>query len=464
MSKNDLFDTIAAIATPPGGGGIGIVRISGSATASILDRVFFLSKEQSPPANWQSHHLYYGQVKNPQNGQLLDEALAVLMRAPHSYTAEDVGELQCHGGPVSLAAVLSAVLACGARMAQPGEFTMRAFLNGRVDLAQAEAVLDLIEAKTPQAAKQAAGQLSGTLSRRLADLGNKILEMLAIIAAATDFPEDVENLSASEALERIIAFENEVACLLAGAHAGRIYREGLSVVLLGAPNVGKSSLMNALLEEDRVIVTQIPGTTRDVIEEYLDIEGIPVLLSDTAGLRESANEVEAIGIGKSLSKAQEAALLLLVIDASAPLTEDVRQMLDAYAKQRALILLNKCDLADPAFLLESLSKDYPGVPLVTLSAKTKKGLDDLRFGIVQKAFGQAMGQREGTINNLRHQEALLLAAQHLQEARQSIEEGFPVDLASVDLQAVWQALGEISGQTAAQDVIDKIFADFCLGK
>jgi len=464
MSKKDLFDTIAAIATPPGLGGIGIVRISGSAAASILDRLFFLPKDHSPPSHWESHHLYYGQVRNPQNGQLIDEALAVLMRAPHSYTAEDVGELQCHGGSVSLAAVMSAVLVCGARLASPGEFTMRAFLNGRLDLAQAEAVLDLIEAKTPQAATQAAGQLSGTLSRKLMDLGDKILEMLTIIAAATDFPEDVENLSAQEALGSITAFEKEVAALLAGAHAGRIYREGLSVVLLGAPNAGKSSIMNALLQEDRVIVTHIPGTTRDVIEEYLDIEGIPVLLSDTAGLRESDNEVESIGIAKSISKAQEAGILLLIIDATDPLSEDVRQMLDVYAGERALILLNKCDIADPFPLLECLSKEYPGMPLVTLSAKTGKGLDDLRSAIVQKAFGSATGQREGTINNLRHQEALMLAAEHLGEARKAIEHGFPVDLVSVDLQAAWQALGEISGQTAAQDVIDKIFADFCLGK
>lgn len=464
MSKNNFFDTIAAIATPPGSGGVGIVRISGSATVSILDRLFFLQKEQSSPANWQSHHLYYGQVRDPQSGQLIDEALAVLMRAPHSYTAEDVGELQCHGGPVLLSAVLSAVLACGARLARPGEFTMRAFLNGRLDLAQAEAVLDLIEAKTLQAASQAAGQLSGTLSRQLLNLGDKILEMLAIIAAATDFPEDVENLSVPEAMASIASLEKEVAALLSGAHAGRIYREGLSVVLLGAPNAGKSSIMNALLREDRVIVTQIPGTTRDVIEEYLDIEGIPVLLSDTAGLRQSVNEAESIGIGKSISKAQAAGLLLLVIDATAPLRGDVKALLDTYAGERALILLNKCDIADPAFLLESLSKDYPGVNLIVLSAKTGEGLDDLRSAIVQKAFDGAAGQREGAINNLRHQEALMLAAEHLQDARKALEQGFPVDLASIDLQAAWQALGEISGQTTAQDVIDKIFANFCLGK
>jgi len=464
MSKNDLSDTIAAIATPPGLGGIGIVRISGPAAASILDRVFFLSQTQEPVLSWESHHLYYGQVYHPQNGKLIDEALAVLMRAPHSYTAEDVAEVQCHGGPVCLAEVLAAVLASGARLAGPGEFTMRAFLNGRLDLAQAEAVLDLIEAKTPQSATLAAGQLSGTLSRKIIDLGDKTLDLLAEIAAAMDFPEDVDNLASQEALERISYLEDEVAHLLAGAHAGRIYREGLSIVLLGAPNAGKSSLMNALLKEDRVIVTHVPGTTRDVIEEYLDIEGIPVLLSDTAGLRESTNEVESIGIGKSISKAKEAGILLLVIDASSSLQEEVVQMLDSYANNRALILLNKCDIADPTPLIERLEKDYPGVSLVILSAKTRKGLSDLRTAIVQKALGGAMGQREGTINNLRHQEALYLAANYLQEARKTIEQGLPLDMASVDLQAAWQALGEISGQTTAQDVIDKIFANFCLGK
>jgi tRNA modification GTPase len=452
-----LDDTIAAIATPIGSGGIGIVRISGRKALSIASKICV-------PKEYKPRYMTYGRIYRADK-TLIDEALIVYMPGPHSYTGEDVVELQCHGGAQSPAQVLTAVIEFGARLAKPGEFTLRAFLNGRIDLTQAEAIDDLIQAQTPQAASILAQQVSGRLSQELTPIEDELLDLLAYIEVGVDFPDDEDTLSAEQVEEKIKEIICKIDSLLAGAEEGRIIKEGINVCLLGAANVGKSSLLNALLSEERAIVTHIAGTTRDVIEEYLNLGGIPILLSDTAGIREAIDEAETIGINKTKQKAASAQLILLVLDCSRPISEEERKLIDYYVDKKTIILLNKSDIGSDKDIVQYLNNNYPQVTHISVSAKMRTGLDELEQAIKNLVFaGKISGQRAGLINNIRHQEALLSAKDFLEQAIESLRLGYPVDMVAIDLQSAWQSFGEISGKTAGEEVITRIFSKFCLGK
>lgn len=462
VKANLLADTIAAIATPMGAGGIGIVRISGPEAFAVLEAVFSpygcASAEGLAP-----RALVLGRLQHP-DGSAIDEILAVRFPAPASYTAEDVAELHCHGGSTVLREALHACLAAGARLAEPGEFTLRAFLNGRLDLSQAEAVQDIIQAKTKPALALAEAQLGGALGRALQPLEETLLDLLARLGAAADFPEEIEAIQPAALLQSLQELDAAAAALLAGAEQGRIYREGLAVVLFGPANAGKSSLLNALLGEERAIVTAAAGTTRDVIEESLNLSGLPLVLRDTAGLREAKDEAEAIGIGKGQQAAAAAALLLLVSAADAPLDADqLAAFLAEHAKQKILLVCNKSDQSNAAAYARQLRAQANGLPLLLLSAKTGEGLPALRQALLDLALD---GQAEPTtpLGNVRHQEALLRMREHLHAAIETLKAGLPQDLAAVDLEEAWQALGEISGKTAGESVLDAIFSTFCLGK
>ena len=462
-------DTIAAIATPLGPGGIGIIRISGVLAPQILDTLFMPYQDGE---SWQSHRLYAGRVVEPKSGAVLDEALAVLMRAPHSYTREQVAELHCHGGPAVLPAVLAACIAAGARLAERGEFTLRAFLNGALSLDEAEAVADLIGAKTAAAAQMAARQLQGALNLRLAPLEQELLAILAHLTVGVDFPEDADAPVAEDLLPRLAGLRQQIAALLAGAEAGRIYREGYQVVLAGATNVGKSSLLNRLLQTERAIVTAEAGTTRDLIEEAINVEGLPLLLTDTAGLRDmdGLTEAEAQGIKRSHAALAAAQLVLIVTDATLGLDETARALLaeSADGQWPPLLVLNKADLLNEQEL-EARRAEYkeqcPESTMAVVSAKTGSGIAELLAQIKDLALaGFAETGREPLINNIRHQQALLRADTCLAEAAQTLTEGLPPDMATIDLENAYAALGEISGKTAGEEVLANIFAKFCVGK
>lgn len=461
VKANLLADTIAAIATPMGAGGIGIVRVSGPAAFAVLEAVF--SPYGGGPAKVLApRSLVLGRLRHP-DGSIIDEILAVRFPAPASYTAEDVAELQCHGGSTVLREALHACLAAGARLAQPGEFTLRAFLNGRLDLSQAEAVQDIIQAKTKPALDLAEAQLAGALARALQPLEETLLDLLARLGAAADFPEEIEAIQPAALLQSLQKLDADAAALLVGAEQGRIYREGLAVVLFGPANAGKSSLLNALLGEERAIVTAAAGTTRDVIEESLNLSGLPLVLRDTAGLREAKDEAEAIGIGRGQQAAAAAEILLLVSAADAPLDADqLTTFLAEHAKQKILLVCNKADQSNAAYA-QQLRMQANGLPLLLLSAKTGAGLPALRQALLDLALD---GQAEPTtpLANARHQEALLRMREYLHAAIEALEAGLPQDLAAVDLEDAWQALGEISGKTAGESVLDAIFSTFCLGK
>ena len=460
-------DTIAAIATPVGVGGVGIIRISGAKAPDILSALF---KPYQAGAGWQSHRLYVGQVIEPQSGLLLDEALAVLMRAPHSYTKEQVAELHCHGGPAVLSQVLTACLAAGARLAQRGEFTARAFLNGALSLDEAEAVADLVSAKTAKAAQMAARQLQGALSSRVALLEQEVLTILASVTVGVDFPEDADAPGAGELLPSLAALRQKIANLLAGAEAGRIYREGLATVLAGASNVGKSSLLNRLLQTERAIVTPEAGTTRDVIEEALNVEGLPLLLFDTAGLRETAalTEAETQGIERSRAALAAAELVLIVTDGRQGLDATARKLLNDSTPQNYLLLLNKADLLnrqETEACLTEYEEYCPAQDIAVISAKSGAGIEDLLIKIKHKALaGLTEAGREPLLNNIRHQQALLRADRALADAEAALMSGFPPDMAAIDMENACAALGEISGKTVSEEVLANIFANFCLGK
>jgi len=418
---------------------------------------------------------------------VLDQALAVLMIAPHSYTREHVAELHCHGGPAVLAQVLAASVAAGARLATRGEFTLRAFLNGALSLDEAEAVADLVSAKTSAAAQLAARGLQGALSSRLEPVEQELLALLAELTVAVDFPDDADLEPPQALIKRIEAVRAHTADLLAGAEAGRIYREGFSAVLAGTSNVGKSSLLNCLLQTERAIVTASPGATRDIIEESLNLDGLPLILRDTAGLRraQTMDEAEELGMERSRAALKTARLLLIVIDATRGLDDMADALLppppgadgrreistDPQTGESAtpfLLLVNKCDLISEdklAALRESLRARVDDGDIVAVSAKTGAGLDTLKAKIKEKALlTSAESGREPLLANIRHQQALLRAQASLDEARQTLTDGLPPDMAAIDLENAYAALGEISGKTVSEEVLAKIFAEFCLGK
>lgn len=457
-------DTISAIATAVGEGGIGIVRVSGKLALAIADKLF-VSKAGKQISSVLSHKVVYGDIVNPETKTKVDEALVLVMRAPHSYTCEDVVEFHCHGGPVPLRQVLALTLAAGARLAEPGEFTKRAFLNGRLDLSQAEAVIDIIRSKTDVSLKAAMGNLGGQLSERVKTIRHSILRMIAQLEAAIDFPEeDIEAAAAADVAALIDEVDSQFTELLSTAQTGRILREGLATVIIGKPNVGKSSLLNALLREKRAIVTDIPGTTRDIIEEYVNIRGIPLKIIDTAGIRETADVVEKIGVERSRELVDQADLILVLLDASVPLTTEDKTVLAMLADKEAVVLLNKSDL--PAQLeAEEVEKYTNGRQVLRISVTQGQGLDELEELIVERVYSGEVKQGEAAfVSNVRQADILRQAQQRLAEASATIEAGMPTDCIVVDLRAAWEKLGEITGDTVGEDIIDQIFTQFCIGK
>jgi tRNA modification GTPase len=453
-------DTIAAIATPLGHGGVGIVRLSGARCSAIADAVFV---GRRPARQWRTHHFYRGRVVDAA-GAAIDDALAVLMRAPRSYTGEDVVELHCHGSPVTLRRVLARVLSGGARAAEPGEFTKRAFLNGRLDLAQAEAVIDLVRARTGSAAQLAVQQLSGDLSAHLGDLRAQLIGLKALLEAQIDFSEEDFEVAPAELLATLDGCRTNVEILVETYRCGKIMRDGVRVAIIGKPNVGKSSLLNALLGEARAIVTPIAGTTRDTIEEVADFDGIPVVLTDTAGLRqmEHADPVERMGMERTTGKIAEAHLVLPVLDASAAFDAEDEAVLEAARGLPQVLVLNKIDLAVPVLDIEALAN---GTLAVRVSATQRIGLTELRHAVVAAVTGGlAMESHGPVLTNVRHHAALTQAAESLRLARESICERRPADLVAVDVQDAIDHIGAVTGVVTSEDVLDRIFSEFCIGK
>ncbi len=451
-------DTITAIATPVGEGGVGIIRLSGDEALPILRRIF---RPQHGGDKYRPQLLRYGQVVAT-DGSIEDEALAVYFRAPHSYTREDVVEVHCHGGALPLRRTLELALEQGARLAEPGEFTMRAFINGRIDLAQAEATLDLIQAKTRTGLELALQQLGGRLSQDIRGLRQALLRPLAYLTAMIDFPED--HLPEEEVLQPLRGARELAEELLQHADQGIIYRYGARAVLLGRPNAGKSSLLNALLRVERAIVTPIAGTTRDTLEETANLGGVPVVLIDTAGITESSDPVERIGVERSRRALATADIALLVLDGSAPLTDEDRLITALTYGTPTIVIFNKCDLPqqlDAAAVLAS----HPTLRAeVTTAATTGHGLVELGATVAQVLLGPVTLTGTTLVTNPRHRDALARAVDGVNTAIKGLEQGLPWDLAAIDMTEAVQALGEITGETVSEDLLAEIFSRFCIGK
>lgn len=440
-------DTISAISTPPGEGGIGIVRLSGARSREIAKKIF--------TGKLRHRHLAYGRVINPDSGDILDEALVALMLAPNTYTREDMVEINCHGGPLVLQSILELVLKMGARLAMPGEFTLRAFLNGRIDLSQAEAVIDIIKARTGASLKIAISGLEGNLSKEIKTLRNDLMESLAYLTAIIDFPEDeIEQRDIGPHLERVLKRIRE---LISGAGAGIIYREGLKTAIVGRPNAGKSSLLNRLLRSDRAIVTPIPGTTRDTLEEAANIRGLPLVLIDTAGITHSHNTIESLGIERTHKAISQADLVLWVTDASESLQSQDYEIMALLDGKKVLTVVNKIDL--PVQI--NLSK-IKGV-YACICALTGQGLDELEEKIINIIPGIRTSEK-ALVSHTRHKDALARAEASLSHALAGLKQGTPEDMVALDVSEAIDTLGEITGETVREDLLDAIFRNFCIGK
>jgi len=455
-----LSDTISAIATPIGGeGGIGVVRISGPSSLNIIKTIFRPSLE----GDFSSYKLRHGWVVD--NLYSLDEALVSYMAAPKSYTGEDVIEISCHGGPAVLKQVLALTIKVGARLAERGEFTKRAFLNGRLDLAQAEAVINLVKAKTREGSLLAASQLKGSLSSKINSTRDGLLKLLAEIEASVDFPDEVDDIKAAELISVLNKSIVDINGLLDTADAGIIYRDGISIAIIGKPNVGKSSLLNALLREDRAIVTDEPGTTRDTIEETLNIKGIPARVIDTAGIRHSTSMIEKIGVDRALTALNKADLVLLVVDISQKLSAEDTRLFDASRNSKVIIALNKSDR--PHILtIDSFKKDM-GIlsPVIKLSALTGNGIPELESAIYDSVIdNKVVAESTDIMINLRHKQCLIRAKENIVKAAGSVNSSIQPDLVSIDIRDAVSALGEVTGEAVSDEIIDRIFEEFCVGK
>lgn len=459
MHDIDGTDTIVSLATPPGRGGIAIVRMSGPRSLEIASRLF---SKNIPDG--QTHRLYYGHIIDPLSGEAVDEVMVGVMHAPRSYTRQDVVEINCHGGPVQAGRVLSLAIGGGARPAEPGEFTKRAFLNGRIDLSQAEAVLDVIEARSAEAGRLAMGQLSGRLSGRISALRRRLVETCSEVEAHIDFPEDeIEPASLRRMEEAMRSVASEIEKMKATFESGRLFREGLRTAIVGRPNVGKSSLLNALLQEERAIVTEMPGTTRDVIEDFIAIKGLPLRIMDTAGIRESHDMVEQEGVRRSLMALDAADLVLAVFDAGQPLHDEDRLVLERIEGKRAVLVLNKCDLS--GMISESDKKSLLN-NACAVSAKSGKGMDELREAVYESALGEAAGfdGSEGiVITNERHKAALDRGHESLEAAMGSLHSE-PLEVTAMELREALDSLGSIIGEVTADEILNDIFSRFCIGK
>lgn len=445
-----------------GEGGISVIRVSGPDAIEAADRVFDAKTRLTDVA---THTVHYGHIRDKATNERIDEVLVTVMRAPRSFTMEDVVEIGCHGGIVSVKKVLEALLAENVRIAEPGEFTKRAFLNGRIDLSQAEAVIDLIRAKSDRAFSIALKQVEGSLSKRVKQLRYGLVELMAHIEVNIDYPEhDVEEMTNAYIREKCADAIAEVELLLKAANQGKIMREGIVTAIVGRPNVGKSSLLNALAQENRAIVTDIPGTTRDVIEEYVTIGGIPLKLLDTAGLRETADIVEQIGVERSRSALAEADLILLVFDYGRPLEEDERTLLEQLAERQTIAIVNKTDLPQ-AIDMSAIYARIPEDRVVTVSALEEQGLESLEKAIVSLFFAGGIESGDFTyVSNVRHIQLLKQALAALQEASFATDIHTPIDMIQIDIRTAWEKLGEIIGDAAPDSLIDQIFSQFCLGK
>ena len=451
-------DTIAAVATPPGEGGVALVRLSGP-DAERIGREVLVRKDTS----WESHRLYYGRVKDPDRGAVVDEVMFAFLRQPRSYTGEDTVEIHCHGGPYVVRQVLGLVLARGARHAEPGEFTKRAFLNGRLDLTQAEAVLDLIRSRTDKAAGVALGQMEGGLSQEVRALREQLVDTLVQVEAAIDFPEEeIELLRQAELAGKVAGVVDRIAVLIDSYEWGRLIREGVRVCIVGRPNVGKSSLMNALLGMDRAIVTATPGTTRDFIEEAVNLDGLPVVLWDTAGIRGGTEGVEQVGIDVTIERLEESEGCLLVLDGSAPLTHEDMEVMQRVRDKQGLVVVNKSDLGQRLAPVD-VSETLPRLEQVKVSALTSQGLDELRTAL-RGCFLDSSKESEIVVTNVRHKAALERARSSLSEVQRALEQGMPPDIVAVDLQEARDDLEEIIGAVTNDDILERIFSQFCIGK
>lgn len=458
-------DTIAAIATPKGEGGIGIVRVSGSLAIQIASHIFRPSQAISPE-NLPSHTLTHGHiVDNSTSNEVIDEVLLGIMFAPRTYTTEDIVEFNCHGGIVTLTSVLDLVVKAGARLAEPGEFTKRAYLNGRLDLAQAEAVAELINSKTELSRRIAIQALEGKLSESVNNLSDSIASLLAEVEASIDFPEeDLDFMKIGLQLQTTRTVQSELVALLASASEGRIIKDGINVAILGKPNVGKSSLFNILVNTARAIVTDIPGTTRDSIDELINIDGIPIKLVDTAGIRHTEDIVEQEGVKRSRDIVNKAEFLLLMFDASEPLSHADIELLQIANSHRAILILNKIDL-NTIIQPMDLMDHCPDKQIVQTAITQGKGIDALKTAITEELLGAEFTMSESIIiSNIRHQDALRQATKALDDVIDSLEIEMPPDLVSVDLRICLDALGEIVGKTTTEDILDRIFSQFCVGK
>lgn len=455
------FDTITAISTPVGEGAISIVRLSGEEAIAITNRLF----QGKDLTKVDSHTLHYGKMMDPKTDTVLDEVIVSIMRAPKTFTCEDVVEINCHGGLVAVQRVLQLVLDEGVRLAEPGEFTKRAFLNGRIDLSQAEAVMDVIQSKTNEAMNVALGQLDGKLSQLINKLRQELIETIAHVEVNIDYPEydDVEQMSHEMMEEKTSYVKDEIEKLLQVAKQGKILREGIKTAIVGRPNVGKSSLMNSLVQEEKAIVTDIPGTTRDVIEEYVNVRGIPLQLIDTAGIRETEDIVEKIGVERSHKILQEADLVLFMLNYNEALLEDDRKIFDMLQDMNYIVIVNKTDL-EQRLNMEEIQQLAKGQVLTT-SLVHDEGVDQLEKALSDIFFqGNIMVENNMVVSNARHIQLLNQAQKTLEDARNALQMHLPLDMVQIDVTRTWELLGEIVGDTASESLIDQLFSQFCLGK
>ncbi|NMO94185.1 tRNA uridine-5-carboxymethylaminomethyl(34) synthesis GTPase MnmE [Paenibacillus lemnae] len=457
-----LSDTIAAISTAVGEGGIAIIRVSGPDSIVEVEK---LLKSRTPLSQAESHTVHYGHIVDPEKGEHLEEVLVTVMRAPRSFTTEDVVEISTHGGVIAVKRVMDLLLQTNVRLAEPGEFTKRAFLNGRIDLSQAEAVIDLIRSKSDRAFSVALKQVEGNLSRRINELRHTLVETLAHIEVNIDYPEhDVESFTSELIKDKSRHVMDEIDKLLKTAEEGKILREGITTAIVGRPNVGKSSLLNTLAQDNRAIVTDIPGTTRDVIEEFVTINNIPLKLLDTAGIRETMDVVEKIGVERSRHAVNEADLILLVLNSSEPLHEDELALMEQIRGRQCIVILNKMDLPHQLDM-DIVRRYYPDELIVPMSVKAQEGIDSLEESISNLFFsGKIEGGDLTYVSNVRHIALLKKARKSLVEAYEAADELIPIDMIQIDVRMAWEQLGEILGEAVGDSLIDQIFSQFCLGK
>ncbi|GGH80310.1 tRNA modification GTPase [Pullulanibacillus pueri] len=455
-------DTIAAISTPIGEGAIAIVRLSGEEAIIIADRFY---RGRKALTDVESHTIQYGKIYDPEREEVIEEVMVSVMKAPRTFTRENIVEINCHGGLMSVNRVLELAITHGARLAEPGEFTKRAFLNGRIDLSQAEAVMDMIRAKTDKAMNVAMGQMQGRLSKLVQGLRQELLEMIAQVEVNIDYPEyDAEEMTHQLLIEKSEEIKKEIEKLLVTSRQGKILREGLATVIIGRPNVGKSSLLNSLVHENKAIVTDIPGTTRDVIEEYVNVRGVPLQLIDTAGIRETEDIVEKMGVERSRQVLKKADLILYLINYNEVLSDEDLRLFDAIKDMDAIIVINKTDL-EQRIDLEKVKQLAGNRPVLTTSLLKEEGIDELEQAISGLFYDQGLEGNDLTyVSNTRHITLLIQAKKAIEDAMNAIEANMPVDMAQIDIRRTWELLGEIVGDTVSDSLIDQLFSQFCLGK